>query len=191
LRTNKNGLRKLAKLLRFARISQTFNYKKMRRLFFLSISIFCLTIFFQPATLVAQGEEEAKPKTVSKKEVNIWKTLGKITFRKQYDELMGFKVDMPVFSDGVKNLDGKEITVRGYIIPTEGYKSHKEFVFSAFPYNMCFFCGGAGPETVMEVEAKEGIEFQAEAVTIKGILHLNDSDINRLIYSLTDVILVE
>ena len=161
----------------------------MRRLLFISISLFCLAVFFQPATLMAQ--EDAKPTTVSKKEVNIWKTLGKITFRKQYDELMGFKVDMPVFSDVVKNLDGKEITVRGYIIPTEGYKSHEEFVFSAFPYNMCFFCGGAGPETVMEVEAAEPIEFQADAVTIKGVLHLNDSDINRLIYSLTDVILVE
>ncbi len=119
--------------------------------------------------------------------VNSWKTLSKITFRKQYDELMGFKVDIPVFSDDVKALAGKEIIVKGYIIPTEGYKSHTEFVFSAFPYNMCFFCGGAGVETVMEVEAKEPIDFTAEAVTIKGILELNDSDINRLIYILKDV----
>lgn len=119
--------------------------------------------------------------------VNSWKTLSKITFRKQYDELMGFKIDVPVFSDEVKALEGTEIVVKGYIIPTEGYKSHSEFVFSAFPYNMCFFCGGAGVETVMEVEAKEPIEFTAEAVTIKGVLELNDDDINRLIYILKEV----
>ncbi len=120
-----------------------------------------------------------------------WQTLSKITYRKQYDELMGFKVDIPVFSDDVKAMAGQEIIVKGYIIPTEGYKSHQEFVFSAFPYNMCFFCGGAGPETVMEVEASEAIEFTAEVVTIKGILALNDDDINRLIYLLTDAVLVE
>jgi hypothetical protein len=122
---------------------------------------------------------------------SIWKTLSKITFKKEYDEMMGFKVDVPVFSEDVLALDGKEVTVRGYIIPVEGYKGHKEFVFSAFPYNMCFFCGGAGPETVMEVYAKEEVQFTAEAITIKGKLKLNDKDINRLIYSLSDVVKVD
>jgi hypothetical protein len=121
---------------------------------------------------------------------NVWKILSKITFVKEYDELMGFKVDRPVFSEDVKALDGKEITVKGYIIPVEGYKSHKEFVFSAFPYNMCFFCGGAGPETVMEVEALEAVKFTADHIVIKGKLELNDSDINRLMYLMTDVVQV-
>lgn len=122
---------------------------------------------------------------------NVWKTLSKITFKKKYDEMLGFKVDVPVFSEEIKKLEGKTVTVKGYVIPVEGYKSHKEFVFSAFPYNMCFFCGGAGPETVMEVFAKEPIKYSAEAITIKGKLDLNDSDINRLIYILKDVELVK
>ncbi len=117
---------------------------------------------------------------------NTWKTLAKITYKKQYDELMGFKIDIPVFSAQVKALSEKEITVKGYIIPVEGYKSHKEFIFSAFPYNMCFFCGGAGPETVMEVEALEPVEYTAEQVTLTGKLTLNDSDINRLMYLIKD-----
>lgn len=121
---------------------------------------------------------------------NTWKTLGKITFKKQYDEFMGFKVDVPVFSPEVKALDGKEITIKGYIIPTEGYKSHKDFVFSAYPYNMCYFCGGAGPETVMEVTAIEGIKYTADPVIIKGILQLNSGDINQLIYTMTEAELV-
>ena len=117
---------------------------------------------------------------------NTWKTLAKISFKKQYDELMGFKVDVPVFSEDIVNLNGQEVTIKGYIIPVEGYKSHKEFIFSAFPYNMCFFCGGAGPETVMEVLAKNPVEYTAEQVTLKGKLELNDSDINRLMYALND-----
>lgn len=122
---------------------------------------------------------------------SVWKTLSKITFKKEYDETMGFKVDVPVFSESVKNLDGKVIEVKGYIIPVEGYKSHKEFVFSAYPYNMCFFCGGAGPETVMEVYAVDPIKYTSEPIVIKGRLELNDSDVNRLIYSLNEAELAE
>ena len=44
-----------------------------------------------------------------------------------HDELLGIKVDKPVFSPEVKALEGKEIYLKGYIIPTDGYKSHKEF----------------------------------------------------------------
>ncbi|MGB1217866.1 MAG: hypothetical protein ACPG5P_08305 [Saprospiraceae bacterium] len=130
----------------------------------------------------AQTEEE--------KAKQMWQTLGQLTFKKQFDEFMGFKVDVPVFSDEVKNLDGQEVIIRGYIIPTEGYKSHTSFVFSAYPYNMCYFCGGAGPETVMEVETVEPIEYTAEPIVIKGILHTNSGDINRLFYSLTEATFV-
>ena len=120
----------------------------------------------------------------------MWKTLAKITYKKQYDEMLGFKVDVPVFSEEIQNLEGKEIKIKGYIIPVEGYKSHKEFIFSAFPYNMCFFCGGAGPETVMEIYANEEIKYTAEPVILKGKLELNSTDINRLIYALQGASLV-
>jgi len=123
-------------------------------------------------------------------DTNIWKTLGKITFKKEYDEMMGFKVDVPVFSTDVQSLEGKPITVKGYIIPVEDYGGQKEFVFSAFPYNMCFFCGGAGPETVMKVSASEEIPYTAESITIQGTLKLNSTDRNELMYALTGATLV-
>lgn len=118
---------------------------------------------------------------------NMWKTLADVSYIKKYDDFLGFKVDVPVFSETVEKLEGREITIRGYIIPIEGYKSHKEFIFSAYPYNMCFFCGGAGPETVMEVKATDPIKYTAEAITIRGTLELNSDDINQLMYALVDV----
>jgi hypothetical protein len=124
-------------------------------------------------------------------EANMWKTLSKITYTKEYDEILGFKVDVPQFSTEIQQLEDKEIVIKGYIIPVEGYKSHKEFIFSAYPYNMCFFCGGAGPETVMEVYAKEDIKYTTEPVIIKGKLELNSSDINRLIYALHGAVQVD
>ena len=122
---------------------------------------------------------------------SLWKTLARITYKKEYDEFLGFKIDKPVFSAEIKALEGKEVTVKGFIIPVEGYKGHKEFILSAFPYSMCFFCGGAGPESVMEVTASEPIEYSAEAVTIKGKLVLNPDDVNKLMYSLTGAKLVK
>lgn len=119
---------------------------------------------------------------------SFWVILSKITYKKEYDALLGLKVDKPIFSKEVKALEGKEITLKGYIIPTDGFKSHKEFVFSAFPYSSCFFCGQAGPETVIEVQAKEAILYTSETIEIKGKLKLNPTDVNRLMYSLTEVV---
>jgi len=149
----------------------------MKAIRYIQVVLFC---FFFAAV---SGQEAKEP--------SLWKTLSKITYKKEYDELMGFKIDKPVFSDAIKNLSEKEVTVKGYIIPVEGYKSHNEFIPSAFPYNMCFFCRGAGPETVMEVEAIEGVEYTAEPVLLKGKLQLNAEDINRLMFLLTDAVIVE
>ena len=121
----------------------------------------------------------------------MWNTLADLTYIKKYDEFLGFKVDYPVFSESIESLNGQEIEIRGYIIPIEGYKSHTEFIFSAYPYNMCFFCGGAGPETVMEIQAAEPISYTAEPITIRGILQLNSEDINQLMYAMSEVVKVE
>ena len=121
-------------------------------------------------------------------QTDTWKTLSKISYKKEFDEMMGFKVDKPVFSEEVLALGGKEVTLKGYIIPIEGYKSHKEFIFSAFPYASCFFCGAAGPETIMEIVAKEPIKYTDEPIIIKGKLTLNSKDINKLMYRLSDVV---
>ncbi len=134
-----------------------------------------LALLFSTTALFAQSEQ-----------TNLWKELAKVTYEKKYDELLGFKVDVPVFGESVRALEGEIVEISGYIVPVEGYKSHKEFVFSAYPYNMCFFCGGAGPETVMEVVSTEPVKYGTERIILRGKLSLNNEDINRLMYILTD-----
>ncbi len=152
----------------------------MKRLMILIVAtLLSLSIFSQSADTATQPNS------------NLWKTLSKITYKKEYDEFLGFKIDKPVFAQSVQDLEDKEVEVKGYIIPVEGYKSHSEFIFSAYPYNLCFFCGGAGPETVMEVESTVPVEYTAEQVTLKGTLKLNPDDINRLMYLLIDARPVE
>jgi len=139
--------------------------------------IIALTLVIGAGSIQLQAQNSAP---------SLWKTLAKITFEKKYDELLGFKVDVPVFSDAIKELEGEFVTVSGYIVPVEGYKSHNEFVLSAYPYNMCFFCGGAGPETVMEVTALEPVKYTTERITLRGKLLLNKDNINRLMYIMVD-----
>jgi hypothetical protein len=56
---------------------------------------------------------------------------------------------------------------------------------------MCFFCGNAGPETVMEVFSKDKVKYTTDLITIKGTLSLNDSDAMRLMYILKDARLLK
>ena len=149
------------------------------------LTILLVTTLISLSVIAQSTEDSTQPNS------NLWKTLSKITYKKEYDEFLGFKIDKPVFAQSVQDLEDQEVEVKGYIIPVEGYKSHSEFIFSAYPYNMCFFCGGAGPETVMEVESTVPVEYTAEQVTLKGKLKLNPDDINRLMYLLIDARPVE
>ena len=134
-----------------------------------------LSFLFGSTLLVAQSDA-----------ASVWQELAKVSYEKKYDELLGFKVDVPVFAKDIQAMEGEMIEISGYIVPVEGYKSHKEFVFSAFPYNMCFFCGGAGPETVMEVTATEPVKYSTDRITLRGRLKLNNENINQLMYILED-----
>ena len=122
---------------------------------------------------------------------NTWQVLAKVAYKKAYDDLLGIAVDKPLFSQDVRKLEGSRIRLSGYIIPTDGFKSHKEFVFSAFPYSSCFFCGQAGPETVVEIEARQPIDYMSDIIVLEGVLHLNSKDVNRLMYHLSDVVRVK
>ncbi|HRI01228.1 MAG TPA: hypothetical protein PK006_09275 [Saprospiraceae bacterium] len=115
-----------------------------------------------------------------------WELLKDVSYKKVADENLGFEVNVPIFGKEIKNLENKEISLRGFIIPTDGYKGQSEFVFSAFPYKNCFFCGGAGPETVMAVKARKPIIYTSEKIEIKGKLRLNITDLNQLMFQLVD-----
>ena len=45
--------------------------------------------------------------SLTAQDTNLWKTLSKITYEKKFDELLGFKVDVPVFADALVRTDFK------------------------------------------------------------------------------------
>lgn len=115
-----------------------------------------------------------------------WGTLGKVKVETAYDSFLGEEMDMPKFSEELKAWGGKRVTLSGYVIPLGAGEEEKYFVLSRFPFNNCFFCGNAGPETVMEVYASDKITLQDMHVQVTGILKLNSTDPLHLFYVLSE-----
>jgi len=124
-------------------------------------------------------------------DTNSWKVLSKVTIEKRFDETLNFEIDYPTFSEDILALDGKPITMEGWIIPLDELRGENYFVLSALPFANCFFCGGAGPETVMEVFSKKEISFTEKKIKVRGTLSINADDPLQLMYILNDAELID
>lgn len=107
-----------------------------------------------------------------------WDLLSSVQIVNGYDEFMGGEIEKPQFSEQLKLREGKEIVLEGFIIPLQQEGDQDFFVLSRFPYQSCFFCGGAGPETVVEVYSDHQFRFTDERVQVKGRLRLNDDPLH-------------
>lgn len=115
-----------------------------------------------------------------------WKFLSKVEFEDHYHEEFEAWYLHPVFSEEIKALDKKKVSIKGYVIPLDAEGGM--FALSAYPFSACFFCGGAGPESVMSIKFKTPPRnFKTDDVaTFSGILHLNEADADEFIYVLKE-----
>lgn len=115
-----------------------------------------------------------------------WRTLADVTFEDKYLQDLDAYYWHPTFGEKVKVLEGQEIKVTGYVIPVD-YESNY-YILSAFPYASCFFCGNAGPETVIELEVADDSETFTtdQRLTFVGTLKLNATDIYKMNYILQE-----
>jgi hypothetical protein len=116
-------------------------------------------------------------------DTNFWHILAEVGFETKKDP-QGYTVEVPRFSQHLKSYQGKKVKLKGYVIPAGEVGDVEKFMFSALPFNVCYFCGAAGPETVVEVETDEKIKFSPDAIWMEGILRLNDRDPDHHIYLL-------
>lgn len=119
-----------------------------------------------------------------------WNLLSEVKLQQGYDEFMGGEIDQPVFSDNLFDKEGEEITLEGFVIPMDAQQTAGYFVLSRFPYQSCFFCGAAGPETVVEVFSKTIVNRIDQKVRVKGRLVLNRDNPLHLFYILQDCTVV-
>lgn len=120
-----------------------------------------------------------------------WMTLKYVEFDMVWSDDLEAHRMFPTFGDRVKKLEGKHVEISGYIIPYS--LDEGTFVLSAKPNSDCFFCGGAGPESVLSLKFKtENQRFTVDDfVKIKGKFRLNDNDVYDLYYILDDAQIVK
>jgi hypothetical protein len=128
--------------------------------------------------------------SVFAQEQNFWNTLAQVGFEEKKD-VNNFTIEVPVFSKYLKTFNGKKIKLKGYMIPLNELCGQSKFMLSSLPFNLCYFCGAAGPETIVEVELSEKIKFSTKQIIMEGILILNDNDPDHHIYILKSARLID
>jgi hypothetical protein len=117
-----------------------------------------------------------------------WQLLADVKFEPTFMPEYGISYLIPTFGEAPKAFEGKEVLISGYFIPMN--KQTGFYVLSKGPYSSCYFCGAAGPETIVEIQFKPGYEVRYrmdQHITLKGRFRLNASDVNHCNYILEQV----
>ena len=120
-------------------------------------------------------------------QVSGWEAFEQTRFKWEYQEEIGFQVEIPIFDKKVKELEGKEITLTGHYLPMD--IDGNRIIISKLPYASCFFCGGGvGQESVAEVSFKtvQRPFRMDELLTVRGRLRLNEDDFDHMVFMLED-----
>jgi len=123
---------------------------------------------------------------------NGWAVFSRVEFKPKFAEDLNVHMFYPEFTEEILKIENKEIILEGYVIPLQVDNEVEFTVLSYYPYAQCFFCGGAGPETIATVYFKEkSKKFKVdEFIKVKGILVLNAEDIDKTNFIITDAVLV-
>lgn len=127
------------------------------------------------------------PGILASQEVIDWQVLSDVTFHPVYVDDLGYQVDSAAFGTDVRIYEAKEVLIRGYMIPLDALGT--SYALSRNPNASCFFCGGAGPETVIQLNLKPSAirRYQMDAIlTFRGKLRLNEKNTDQFTYVLED-----
>jgi len=96
----------------------------------------------------------------------------------------------PSFSKELKALNGKTVTIFGFMFPLEQAEKQSNFLLGPFPPS-CPFHYHVPPALIIEVKAKKPIKFSWDELTLKGTLELAEQDPNGSFYILKDAVWVK
>ena len=114
-----------------------------------------------------------------------WNDLTDVSFQNIYNVHYDDYFLKPTFGPTITSYKGSKISIRGYFLDF----SHEEefYMVSRNPMSSCFFCGGAGPETIVEINFKNKPNYKTDQVIeVSGILELNADDVDHCNYILKE-----
>ncbi|MCP9746056.1 DUF3299 domain-containing protein [Lacihabitans sp. CS3-21] len=117
-----------------------------------------------------------------------WVTLRDVKFTKKFNKEYELDFLYPSFGASLLKLEGKYVEIKGYVIPV----SQNLYVLSAKPMAACFFCGGSGPESIIQLNFATKNRFKTDQIiTVKGKFRLNSDNVDDLNYILDDASLIQ
>lgn len=114
-----------------------------------------------------------------------WDMLTDITYQKKYNKEYEMYFNYPVFGKKIQGLKNAQIVISGYAIPLD----MDTYVLSKYVFASCFFCGGAGPETIMGITFKGKPQKKLRTddyITLTGTFRLNEEDVNEFMYHIDE-----
>lgn len=111
-----------------------------------------------------------------------WMQIQRVPTRPVQIEGVEGLLPLAVFPAAIKAYNGKIVEIDGYIIPLD--KTGKTVVLSGYAMAECFFCGKAGPASVMTIKLKKPSKnYKTDQIaTFRGRLVLNDNNPKELFY---------
>ena len=108
------------------------------------------------------------------------------TFLEYYEESKGIWTLEGIFSNPIEELNGMQVSITGYVLPLDIKES--SYVLSAYPYSSCYFCGGAGPESIVGLKITDLKQIiKTDAVkTFSGTLKLEKRPKNGFYFTLNN-----
>ncbi len=116
-----------------------------------------------------------------------WPDLADVQFSEKFSNSLGIKYYQANFGEDLKAMEGEDVIIMGYLIPLDALG--ETYALSKNPFSACFFCGAAGPETVVELRIKAQFiqRYQTdERRAFKGRLQLYESSLEQFNYVLLD-----
>ncbi len=161
----------------------------MRKTFFIAallLSGFFLASVGSPSQIISK--KAAAPATLASDTLT-WKLLGQIKYIKKPSADYPEGVMFPVVNTTLKAKNKKQITMSGFIIPID----NKNYALSKNVFASCFFCGQAGPETIMGIKFKNpNMKLKTDQyVTLTGTFRYNDSDVDDWIYHVENAVITK
>lgn len=115
--------------------------------------------------------------------LDLWSLFQKVPFKEKLNRDFGMYFYYPEFTSELLALEGKMVELKGFYIPLD-MEREDILILSKYPMAECFFCGGAGPESVAVVYLKSKPRRLKldEIVIVKGVLELNADDVEEMTF---------
>lgn len=112
----------------------------------------------------------------------LWKTFARCKIKMEQD--FSYRID---YISEVKAMDGKRITISGFMLPLEPKAPFSHFLLSKNAPT-CAYCPPGGPNEIVEVFSSKPMNWKENVVTISGRLILVNDNKKGIFFQMKDAV---